>query len=382
MKMIFDKAGERFCKAGFVLISVMLLGAGPVYCSDSPVKSAKQSSAQPGAKRESVEWQKIVNAARKEGKLVMTADPSDYYRKVLVVPFEKKYPDITVEYTGMNGRDFRPRLMQERKVGKYLWDVRISGINPETYEMKDEGYFDPLRSLILPEIADDSKWHGGFGYTFTDKEQRCFATAFYFAEYRVLVNRDFLSEAQFNSSKQLIDPQFKGKIVILNPKSGSGLAAVAQLYVLYGEQFVRELFQKQDIVNTSDKRQQVEWLTRGRYPIALGMEQGFLLDFQKKGVGQNVKPLKNSQDDSLKAVHLVNKAPHPNAARVYVNWLLSEEGQKEMVKGLEGISMRKDIEPVDKESTSDPLSAAHRRLYEENTGIREKVQDLVREVVK
>ncbi len=361
------------------VIFLPLLYTATAYGREAGTKSASDASA---TKKELVDWKKIVDAAKKEGKLVMTADPSDFYRRVLVMSFEKKYPDIKVEYTGINGRDFRPRLMQERKVGQYLWDVRISGINPETYEMKNDGYFDPMRSLILPEIADDSKWYGGFGYTFTDKEQKSFATAFYFTEYRVLVNRDVLSEAQFNSSKQLIDPQFKGKVTILNPKSGSGLAAITQLYVLYGEHFVRELFQKQDIVNTSDKRQQVEWLTRGKYPIALGMEQGFLLDFQKKGVGQNVKPLKNSQDDSLKAVHLVNKAPHPNAARLYVNWILSEEGQREMVKGLEGISMRKDVEPIDKEAASDPLSVSHRRLYEENTGIREKVQDLVRDVVK
>lgn len=369
--MIRDMAGGKGrVKPFFVLISILLLTANAAYGADSP------------AKRDPGEWKKVIDAAKKEGKLVMTADPSEFYRKIFVGQFEKMYPEIKIDYTGMNGRDFRPRLSQERKVGKYLWDLRVSGINPETYDMKDEGFFDPIRSLVLPEIADDSKWHGGFAYAFTDKEQKYFPTALYFAEFRVLINRDFISEAQLSSSKQLLDPQFKGKIAILNPKSGSGLAAVAQLYTLYGEKFVRDFFQKQEVVATSDKRQQVEWLTRGKYPIALGMEQGFLLDFQKKGVGQKVKPAKNSQDDSLKVVHLVSKAPHPNAARVYINWILSEEGQREMVRGLEGISMRKDVDPLDKELTSDPLSATHRRLYEEQTDIREKVQELVRELVK
>ena len=53
-----------------------------------------------------------------------------------------------------------------------------------------------------------------------------------------------------------------------------------------------------------------------------------------------------------------------------------------MVRGLGGFSMRNDVEPIDKEITSDPLSPAHRRLYEEKTDVREKVQELVRELVK
>ena len=378
--MIFKRAGKRMSNTWLVLIGIMLFSVSVAYGSAAQVKPPKSPAVQRDTQKDAGEWKKVVEAARKEGKVVMTADPSEFYRKVFVLPFEKKYPEIKIEYTGMNGRDFRPRLLQERKVGQYLWDVRVSGINPETYDMKDEGFFDPVRPLIIPEIADDSKWHGGFAYTFTDKEQKHFPTALYFAEYRILINRDFISETQLSSSRQLLDPQLKGKISILNPKSGSGLAAVAQLYTLFGDKFVRDLFQKQGIVSTSDKRQQVDWLARGKYPVALGMEQGFLLDFQKKGVGQNVKPVPSSQDDSLKVVHLVNKAPHPNAARVYVNWILSEEGQRDIVKGTEGISMRKDVDPPGKEKTSDPLSPAHKRLYEEKADIREKVQELVREL--
>ena len=182
--------------------------------------------------------------------------------------------------------------------------------------------------------------------------------------------------------KQLLDLQFKGKISIFNPQTGSGLAAVQHLYLRYGENFIRNLFQKQGVVITSDKRQIVEWLVRGKYPIALGVEPAFLLDFQKKGVGQNVKPAKKSGDDSIKAVHLVNKAPHPNAGKVYINWILSEEGQREIVRGFEGVSMRKDVAPFDKELSLDPLSETHRRMYEENSDAREKVQNLVREVAK
>ena len=368
--MAFNTVNGYLRRICLTLICISFLGVNPVQGADS------------ASKKDPMEWNRIVEAAKKEGKLAMTADPSDVYRRVLVTSFEKKYPEIKIEYTGLNGRDFRPKMLQERKVGQYLWDLRISGIDPEHYDLKNKGYFDPLRSFILPETADDSKWHGGFAYTFADKEQRYFPTALYFAEYRTWINRDLISEALLSSSKQLLDPQLKGKIAILNPVAGSGLAAATQLFVLYGENFLRDLFQKQAIVVTSDKRQLVEWLVRGKYPVVLGLERGFLIEFKKKGLGQNVKPIINSQDDSLKAIHLVNRAPHPSAAKVYINWVLSEEGQHDLVKGLEAISMRKDVEPFDKELTLDPLAVTHRRLYEEKVEIRVKAQKLVNELVK
>jgi ABC-type Fe3+ transport system substrate-binding protein len=73
---------------------------------------------------------------------------------------------------------------------------------------------------------------------------------------------------------------------------------------------------------------------RGRYPIALGLEPNELNDFQSQGIGKNVMPLPDSfyKEQQISVgfggVGFVDKAPHPNAAAVYINWLLSAETQK------------------------------------------------------
>ena len=133
-----------------VFLSMAFISGQVSSGADSPAKATKSPATQRVAQKDPGEWNKLLEAAKNEGKLVLASDPSELYRKVLVTSFNKKYPEIKVEYTGINGRDFKPRLQQERKVGQYLWDVRVSGINPNTYEMKDTVFFDPLRSFVLP----------------------------------------------------------------------------------------------------------------------------------------------------------------------------------------------------------------------------------------
>jgi ABC-type Fe3+ transport system substrate-binding protein len=90
---------------------------------------------------------------------------------------------------------------------------------------------------------------------------------------------------------------------------------------------------------------------RGRYPIGLAYDPGELDQFQDQGLGKNIGPL----DDHIYKIRqitpgygnlgLVDKAPHPNAAAVYINWLLSKEGQEEWVK-VPRASRRTDVKPT------------------------------------
>ena len=86
--------------------------------------------------------------------------------------FQQEYPEITVEYSAMAGRNLLPRIRQEREFGKKLWDLRSGGVDPMLFEAKRDGFLAPIRPLLLPEIADDSKWLGGIDGTFCDREKK------------------------------------------------------------------------------------------------------------------------------------------------------------------------------------------------------------------
>ena len=71
---------------------------------------------------------------------------------------------------------------------------------------------------------------------------------------------------------------------------------------MYGENFIRELLSKQDVIVTDDNRQQVEWVVRGKYPIAIGFSRTLLIPFEKQGLGKNVVGL---EDKIIRTYHRI-----------------------------------------------------------------------------
>ena len=117
-----------------------------------------------------------------------------------------------------------------------------------------------------------------------------------------------------------------------------------------GEEKLTALYRNK-VVYTINNQQIGEWVVRGRYPIGVGLEASTLKEFQDQGIGMNVRPL---PDEYFKArqisvgfgsVGLIERAPHLNAATVYINWLLSKEGQEAWVK-IPRNSRRTDVEPA------------------------------------
>ena len=137
----------------------------------------------------------------------------------------------------------------------------------------------------------------------------------------------------------LTDPKWKGKIAVYDPRiDGAGNGRIAVWLGVFGEEFVKSLL-KQDVGLTRDRRQLVEWVVRGKYPIGVAVSPPVLYQLQHQGVGSNVKPLGSSRtrgayrlSSTNGVLRLINKSPNPNAAILFINWLLSKEGQTASVK--------------------------------------------------
>lgn len=369
--MIFNAISGKFYRSGLVVIGILLLALSTAHSAD------------PASTKETGDWNKVLEAAKKEGKLVMSGDPSEEWRKSLVDMFMQEYPAIKIEYLGMNGRDFSPRIRRERELGQKLWDL-LSGGTSTALDVKKEGITVPIRPLLLPEIADDSRWIGGLNSLFSDKENRFIPTYTMFVQKTSSVNRDFIKESDIKSSSQLLDPKFKGKIVMQNPTAGASFSALCNLGFMYGEQFVRDLLSKQDLIATDDKRQQAEWVVRGKYPITIGFNETQLIPFVKQGLGKNVLFLDDKiipLSTSLGSISLFKDAPHPNAAKVYINWLLSRNTQMKLCKNVRLNSRRTDVPVVVKESAVDTAHLSNYFDYstEDNLDIRMRFQPIIKE---
>lgn len=331
------------------------------------------------------DWERTLAAAKKEGKVVVSASSSELMRQVLT-EFERDYPGIKLQYESGNARDFWSRLEKEREVGRYLWDLRIGGVSAQAYQAKDKGALDPIAPLLLlPEVADDGKWLGGIRGLFADRDRKYAIHMTGSAFAGVVVDREVVSEKDFKSPKDLLDPRWRGKILIQDPRGGGGAGsyALAGFLLQYGEDFVRQLLTQQQLVVVENKRQMAEWVIRKRYAIAIGMGTDTLPQFREQGLGQSLKVVPG-EDMTGDAVLFINKAPHPNAAKVYVNWLLGRKTQARLAEVAKLNSRRADVPPGDPELALDPKRVKHYVDVsdEENMHVRLKIHQLAKELLK
>jgi iron(III) transport system substrate-binding protein len=284
-------------------------------------------------------WDGIVAAAKAEGEVDVHGGPGKLYEEALTEGFRAAYPQIKINFTGLSGRDAIPKIMREREAGIYNWDVYVGGTPSILQVLMPAGAFAPLRpDLILPEVLDDKGWYGGLDGAWMDKNKTYVLAFSETVQAVMVVNWDFVAKGDLKSFDDLMKPQFSGKIVWDDPRlPGEGLASAQTLLLNFGADFLQRLFTGQKIVYTTNLRQNAEWVVRGQYPIGIATGTQELLPFQSQGLGKNIAAF----DETLKAptvgpgfgtLSLMDRAPHPSAAKLYINWLLSRAGQTDWAK--------------------------------------------------
>lgn len=332
------------------------------------------------------DWATVVAKAKQEGEVVVHGAPGKRYREVFVDAFSKAYPDIRIKFSGASNRVDLPKLLRERKANIYAWDLWISGSGTAVGRMKPRGIFQPLEQILTRETMADKNWLGGFDDGWMDVEKKYFYSFDGSVQNPITVNWDLISKSQLTSIKDLIKPEFAGKIVWDEPRlNGSGNGASLTIYENFGEDFLRRLY-SQKMVFTSNRRQVAEWVVRGRYPIGIGLGENDLEVFQKQGVGLNVKPLpaeyfKVQQiSPGFGSIGFIDKAPHRYAAAVYANWLLSKEGQ-EAWAAVPRNSRRTDVKPGEPHLAPQPGVTYFNGQKEVYSKTRYRMQAIAKEVI-
>jgi iron(III) transport system substrate-binding protein len=304
-------------------------------------------------------WEKIVADAHTEGTLVLNNGAGTAGEQVLAA-FQAQYPWLQLQSTSMAASQFTPRVLTEQRNGLYAWDLLLgAGFNNVERSLAPAGAVGDVRPVLadLPsDLKDDSKWAGGFAWYRSDASPDSLVTDLP-VTYGVYVNRDYVSESQLSSITQLADPQFKGKLVIYNPTlANAGSQGLANILSHTDEDFVRKLLIDQGAVQTADTNQAAQFLTEGRYPIALGVSSSSLQPFQSQGVGSNVQPLREVANQYVRAggFTVLANAPHPNAIRVFLSWFLSRDGQDAWNKSnMQSASRRLDVTVVNHDAVPD-----------------------------
>jgi ABC-type Fe3+ transport system substrate-binding protein len=323
----------------WALVAVVLFAAELAHAADAP--------------KWQQEWEQTLAAAKKEGEISFYG--SEGYEKIFEL-FQKRYPEIKVKSnTTRRGSEHGQAVMTERRAGQYLVDLFINGVvTPNTVFYK-ANILEPIRpQLLLPEVVDESKWWGG-KHHYADPEGKyifVFQGSVHGGENAY--NTKLVNPKDFKSYWDFVDPKWKGKIVAYDVSRVSTVAHSLRFLFNHpdlGPDFIRRFFGDMDITYSRDERQMVDWLAAGKFPVAFfvsdiedAAKQGLPVKFFEPGQFKEGAFVGPSQG----GVNLFINAPHPNAAKVAINWLLSREGQDAYQKVYAQLhdvrqSMREDI---------------------------------------
>jgi iron(III) transport system substrate-binding protein len=292
------------------------------------------------------QWKQIIEAARKEGKIVAGGPPTAILRQKYKETFEKKFT-IELELISAPGPQNAGRAAAEFKAGVRYFDVLHGGsgtLEPLVYD----NMLAPFSEyMILPEVKDPRQWWGGHMWEDNVKTNRFIYS--FSADFSTppFYNTDLIKPGEIRSYEDFLLPKWKGKIGFFEPRipsAGQGLWGF--LMKIKGKEFLQKLAE-QNLFISRDGKQIADALAKGALAVGLGVSQRFVDPYIKTGLP--IKPLMSVKEgmggsNGFGTVAVMKNAPHPNATKVYINWLLGKEGQDLYGKALTQGSRRLDVD--------------------------------------
>jgi iron(III) transport system substrate-binding protein len=325
----------NFCRASAVKIfCVIVMLAAPSVLAAQSVKPNWQS-----------EWDKTVEAAKKEGKVVVSIPASTELRGAIEKSFEKRY-GIDVEPVVGRASTLVRKMVDEAKAGVRYMDAHMGGSESIVTGMLPEGLLDPLEPyMVLPEVRDPKQWWGG--HIWVDTAKKFAYSTLAYQTVSLWHNTQMMKADEARSFDDLLDEKFKGKIGFLDPRTpGSGASMWSYLREIKGEEYLRKLA-GQKLALSRDQRVLAEILAKGKLSLAIGLTYYSYAPFVKAGLP--LEPLAVPKEGlyiSGGSGHLVvlKNAAHPNAAKLFINWFMSREGQEVYTRAMQQATRRLDVE--------------------------------------
>ena len=261
----------------------------------------------------SAQWQQVIDAAKKEGSVVFySAAVGAPATTKIQAAFKAKY-GIPMEVLQARSSELTERIRTEQVSGKRLGDVSHNGASVTERQLA-EGVFMPYGMLpnaarLRTQVPTDGT-----------------RVPVYVIHFGILANTDLVKPADEPKSWQdLVDAKWKGKILSDDMRAlGSGSALFTATHEKFGRQF-HERLAAQRLEFTRDVRGSQRRIARGEYPLFIPFNIADILTLK----GLPVKFIVPSEG----AVYVVfdcailKGAPHPNAARLLLDFMLSDEVQ-------------------------------------------------------
>lgn len=312
----------------FILLTALLTLAAPARAAD--------------------DWDAVVARAKGET-LVMNHQPDDAI-DVILAAFTKKF-SIAVQATSERPSQGFARIATEQKNGQYGWDVWWGGSSNMSLNAAPAGMLEPLdKILILPEVTTVANWRSP-DFIYGDAGKHVF-TYMNYIDFGMLRNTRVLPDLKIDTLDTLLDPRLKGKISIRDASepnfSNDMLATIVKQK---GGDFLKRVLVEQQPKIYTNQQLLLTDITRGGQALSIGLDGIIIQRCKADGGCADAKPIEKFGIALSWGVSVPKNPPHLDAAKVFINWFLSKEGQEEFVRDWPryndagAVSMRKDVVP-------------------------------------
>jgi ABC-type Fe3+ transport system substrate-binding protein len=317
------------------------------------------------------EWQRVLAAARKEGKIVIGAPPGADFRNALQSTLKNRF-ELESELIQAPGPSLMSKIIAEKQAGAVSVDAFMIGPCTGNSLLKTD-LFEPLtQAMILPEVRDPAKWFGGHLWADNQTGKNLLYSFVAQVTPSIYYNTQLVKPEEVRSYNDLLDGKWRGRIGIRDPRvPGGGLAMWAFLLDLKGEEYIRRLAQQEMFVSRN-ARQIADALAKGNLSLTIGVGYRDFDSFLDAKLP--VKHLPTLKEGTYVSggngiVGILKGAPHPNAAKVFFNWLLSREGQELHGKTAQQPTRRLDVDTkgLDGQAAKDLLTLDEFRRFQNFT---------------
>ena len=269
---------------------------------------------------------KLYEAAKKEGTVVWYESAPLEPMRVVATEFEKKYPGIKVEVLRIVGVQQYQRFMQETQAKQYIADVLLLSDQPSTVALIDDGH-----------VADwKVRTHDRFPAQFRLKNH---AYATYLTDNAIIYNVNKVTPEEVKILSQwegVLDPRFKGRFAVTTMKCGACYAGIhmfldPKMKDKYGVEFLRKVAAQKPAIY-SEVLVGLDRVVAGEHDFTYWTWEGIGLTKWQQGAPVRWIHPKPTPIFSNSWQFVSKYAPHPNAARLFQNWITSEEGTQILQK--------------------------------------------------
>ena len=294
----------------------------------------------PNPSSQDVSLSKMIAAAQKEKELnLYSFELVGDAGLVVSRSFKEKY-GINVNIITGRGAEFAERIKTEQRVGQVVASL-VQATPATVFSIKAAGHTASLADI--PSVLEKDVW--SVDPFVLDKDGHLIAHRY--QTNSPLVNTQLIKpQDEPKSYKDLLQERWKGKIADGDPVITTGAYTVFVTLMNQGLvdiDFLR-LLGKQDIRFFTGTAEVVRVVAKGEYPIALVGPLVNSKEYMDQGAPIKALSMQEGTVVQVSTIAGIKNAPHPNAAKLFVNWVMSQEGQAKYTRPLGVFPVRKDVE--------------------------------------